>query len=332
MSNTRGECNNQKRVDVNGNTLPHECVKNHDGSSKSMEPEAILKLVIDLFENRDICIRRIVSDDDCSMKKTMRHNYKLLVSLGLLDKKDWPDNELGNKKSSGKLPVEIEEPTFLADFNHRVKSVGRALYELAVMGKKKSPVTKDLAKRIKGYWSKILKQVKLLDLVEDWKEIQKRVSAPIEHIFNNHQHCQVEWCYAKKAQQENKIYTPSETKPFYCKKKDKILYEQLCQAVEKFQTKRNVKECLHSFDTQMNEAINNIIPRYVPKYKHFGKTTTLDTRIAAVVGSKNMGYQSFYLTLLCMLVHTDVVNDSLIAKGIKRIDTIKTRNAMRKKQ
>ena len=45
----------------------HECPKNFEGSSKSMEASAILKMVEDSFLNRFFVIDIIVSNDDSTM-------------------------------------------------------------------------------------------------------------------------------------------------------------------------------------------------------------------------------------------------------------------------
>ena len=138
----------KKKKDEEGqpvNPPEHECTKNHDGSSKSMECEAILKIVVEAFLEREFMVGTIVADDDTTMKKTLRHNYKDNVRLGLLQKEDWPKNKKGKNIASGRLLNSVTSPQFLADFNHRVKSVGRAVYELALMGKSKSMVDKNLA-------------------------------------------------------------------------------------------------------------------------------------------------------------------------------------------
>jgi len=101
------------------------------------------------------------------------------------------------------------------------------------MSKSKSMVDKDLAKMMKKYWSKMLQQVKKLDLEEQWEEIEKRVRAPIEHLFNNHQFCQIDWCYALQAQKEGNAYTPDKKKPVYCKVKDKKMFDQLQECLKK---------------------------------------------------------------------------------------------------
>ena len=83
--------------------------------------------------------------------------------------------------TAGNLAKEIPEPAFLADFNHRVKSVGKVLYDLALMPKKRSPVDKAIAERLKRYWSKMLNQIRNLDVEKEWETTEARVRAPVEH-------------------------------------------------------------------------------------------------------------------------------------------------------
>ena len=54
----------------------HECSKNFEGSSKSMEASAILKMVEDSFYNRFFIIDVIVSNDDSTMQAVLNHPSK----------------------------------------------------------------------------------------------------------------------------------------------------------------------------------------------------------------------------------------------------------------
>ena len=50
---------------------------------------------------------------------------------------EWPRTKSdGKNKGNGRLPIHIPEQTFLADFNHRVKVVGKSVYFLATKPKK----------------------------------------------------------------------------------------------------------------------------------------------------------------------------------------------------
>ena len=182
----------------------HDCPKNYTGSSKSMEVEAIFQLVLEAWEN-NWAVGVIVSDDDTTMKSHLTHGYKDLIAAGKMRPEDWPRTQKGNKKSChGRLPLHITPPSFQADPNHRVKVVGKTIYEFAKMPQKQSQIDKALALRIKEYWGAMIKQVRKLNWDKDEKVIMSRVKAPIEHIFNNHKHCDIAWCYVLQARRDNK--------------------------------------------------------------------------------------------------------------------------------
>ena len=54
----------------------HECPKNFEGSSESMEASAVLKMVEDAFYNRFFIIDVIVSNDDSTMRAVLKHPSK----------------------------------------------------------------------------------------------------------------------------------------------------------------------------------------------------------------------------------------------------------------
>ena len=74
----------KKKHGENSTVERHDCVKNHWGSSKSMECEAILHITRDSFINRNFHIAVVVSDDDTTMKKILRHDYELMIAEGLM--------------------------------------------------------------------------------------------------------------------------------------------------------------------------------------------------------------------------------------------------------
>ena len=100
------------------------------------------------------------------------------------------------------MPLEIPERDFLADFNHRVKVFGKSVYNLATLAKRDSEVTNHQAERIKTNWGSMLKQIRHLDWNKDCDKIKKKVLAPIEHLFDNHEHCDASSCLVLKAKNE----------------------------------------------------------------------------------------------------------------------------------
>ena len=126
----------------------HECPKNHTGSSKSMECEAIFRMVKEAYYKHKYSISTIISDDDSTMKSNLKHSFEKKIEAGKMKKSEWPKTNGGSKKKdTGRLPLEIEDPSFLADFNHRMKVVGKSAYFLASMPKKESMVNKATAER-----------------------------------------------------------------------------------------------------------------------------------------------------------------------------------------
>ena len=99
---------------------------------------------------------------------------------------------------------------------------------------------------------------------------------------------------------------------------------------DKFSSFTKLCESIHEGDTQKNEGLNNAIARVAPKFKHYGATMTLKTRIFLVAAIANIGYKEFYLQFLPMLgipVNNEASN---LITGIKRHDEIKKINYVRK--
>ena len=76
-----------------------------------------------------------------------------------------------------------------------------------------------------------------------------------------------------------KKHLPEPSRPLFDRNVDAKMYQQLTDAFSKFQTEKIIQECLHEYDTQINEGLNMTVSRYVPKFEHYGTTMSLDTRI-----------------------------------------------------
>ena len=110
------------------------------------------------------------------------------------------------------------------------------------------------------------------------------------------------------------------------------MYQQIASAVERFQDDEHVKECLHLNDTNINESLNMSVSRLVPKFKHFGTTMALDSRVRLVLGVHNLGYAEFYLTLLHNLGCLDeMAIQQPISTSITRLSTRKMYMGTKKK-
>ena len=61
---------------------PHIFPKNHEGSSKSMETEAIFRMVIEAHDELGFCTKTIILDDDSTTKVNLKHSWKEKIKKG----------------------------------------------------------------------------------------------------------------------------------------------------------------------------------------------------------------------------------------------------------
>ena len=108
------------------------------------------------------------------------------------------------------------------------------------------------------------------------------------------------------------------------------MYSQIQKVVQNFSAIDTLKESMHSYSTQKNEALNQSIARVAPKFKHFGATLTLNTRISLVIAITNEGYATFYLQLLPQLVNLTIDNNRIVQSGIQQIEKMRQKNLNRK--
>ena len=256
-------CESSKRNNIP--IKPHKCVQNFptNKSSKSMEAAAILNMAINSVLDRKFVIRAIVSDDDSVMRAHLRHK---------LDEND--------PRDKGKLPKWIYEPIFLADPSHRIKAISKHFYALANQNVSQSRVNKSMAKRLKKNWGYMVRQNR--DKTID--EFVKNANAPLEHLFNNHEYCSPDWCDALKARKEGRVYIHPEG---YCNKNTETgakMYSQLAAITKKYGTASYLRQSMHPFNTQSNEALNFSQACLTPKSKSFHESFTFHHRHAIVVG------------------------------------------------
>jgi hypothetical protein len=118
--------------------LAHECVKNFDGSSGSMEPTAILVMYKMLFDKYQVIVGTIITDDDSSIKAKlkwsnddhMRNNNTVEVPK-IINR----NGKLVTRPDKGGVPYYMPEPKFLADPNHQQKMLANELYALEQLPK-----------------------------------------------------------------------------------------------------------------------------------------------------------------------------------------------------
>ena len=126
----------------------HSCFINHEGSSGSMEPKAVLELYEMLYAQQ-VVVAVIVCDDDSSIKAKLKwSNADHMTNHGT---NNYPTivNSKGNvvrRPDHGKLQAHMPEPVYVADPNHRRKTLAGELYGLKAKNKT-SPEEKELKEK-----------------------------------------------------------------------------------------------------------------------------------------------------------------------------------------
>ena len=70
---------------------------------------------------------------------------------------------------------------------------------------------------------------------------------------------------------------------------------------KKYISQEFLQHCMHSFDTQINEGLNNSVSAFANKGKHYGSTTSLITRVSIAAGIHLVGYHHFWTSCLTEL-------------------------------
>ena len=254
------------------------CPCNYDGSPGSMESDGMLWLIKRLHTMMSGCVfyEYIVSDDDTTMKKYLTH----------------PDKRpKGAVNIGGRLPKEIPEPCWFADPTHRAKCVAGKFFKY---NKSNSKMTKLDCLRLKKYYSYYIKTNRHKSV----EEIKEHIMAPLDHLFNDHQHCDSRWCHKKRNEEDsekcNEVGSERNKEGYYrCKTEDGELYETLCELYGPYITTERITQCKHEFDTQVNEGMNTCVAKYAPKNKHYSKSVSLEARVKVAAAIYNCGYHFF---------------------------------------
>jgi len=259
----------QRRIETGQLVKQHRCMKNYDGTSKSMEAAALVAMLCRMPQEKGVSIKAIISDDDSNGRKKAQH----------MDR-------------GGQLPPHVEEPKFLADPSHRKRVFARSIYNLANASRKVSKVTKGLASHIKYCYGACIKRYWLLPA----DEMSAKVWNVLEHISGKHEGCCESFCYDKKAQKLNVPYTPPVDHRI-CPESDGKTYNQLKEIFGQYASVEQMSYCNHPYDTQTNEVINQAIANVAPKSVCYSGTVSLMSRVALVVGMHTMGHIDFFRSL-----------------------------------
>ena len=325
----------------------HDCFKNHEGSSGSMEPIAVLEMFVSLYNER-VILGTIVADDDSSIRAKLKWNNEDHMFNNNTDEYPTIINSNGNevrRPDHGRIPRHMPEPSFVADPNHRRKTYTNCLCALLALPKtdpSSVPEEKRTAKQKKSKeWRLTLTKMDVKRLSKNFAFMIRTLKgksdeamlesgkAVLEHHFDNHDHCGL-WCRRK-----NNLDDP--TKFYRDKKKDALLYARLHSITARFVELEALKEVAHALDTCVNESFNNTISWLAPKNKVYCGSNSLLNRISIAIGVTSLGTLECFRRLferLGIQLTQDVVHFLTINSRSRqaRIDKCKTRESKRKRK
>ena len=156
----------------------------------------------------------------------------------------------------------------------------------------------------------------------------------LEHLFDNHIFCDPIWCKPLHLILQRKLLLDCRNvspvthhqilmrEKFYYRLKTEHseLYKQLLNAYLPYTTLERLKESLHPWSAQLNEALNNVVTKYAPKNCTYSATMALSNRIAIVVGVHNMGHLAYW-TKVFKLIDLPMYPD--LRENLQQLDRYK---------
>ena len=81
---------------------------------------------------------------------------------------------------------------------------------------------------------------------------------------------------------------------YRCKILHQRLYEQIKPIWDRLTTDERLLECMHYFDSQLNEALNTSVLKYARKGRTYCTTMSLTNRVMIAMGVHNLGYFRYW--------------------------------------
>ena len=120
---------------------------------------------------------------------------------------------------------------------------------------------------------------------------------PLNHLCNNHDYCNSEWCGQKKALEQGKIFRNDNVSKSYLdlnKNVDRQVYDNVLHIVKQFPTDKMLIESLHTVYNQANEGLNNRISYFAPKNANYARSSSLLNRVSITGGIHIDEYLHFF--------------------------------------
>ena len=237
---------------------PHDCRKNHSGSSKSMEPA----VAVDLFQrapSSNIKYHVYTGDDDTTTQSHIRE----------------------------KVSYDVEKQS---DVIHTKRSLLSKLYTLKSNGK--FPGCSLLSVKVISYLGKCFSYC-VAQNKDKPASLKAAIKNIVPHAFGKHENCDQLWCQFKK---DPTAYRHSEL-PFGKDLHGDSLEEALTAVFDDYSTDVVVKKLAPATNSQRNEAFNNVVGSKNPKIRFYGGSESSDFLVACGVSQTNEGREYICQTL-----------------------------------
>jgi hypothetical protein len=274
----------------------HRCPRNYPKSKspKTMETASTVIMVTSVFNSdADVFVEYICIDDDTTMMSHLRR-----------------------KSDGGNLPdtMPTNFPIRISDLNHRIRSIGHVVFDLARSTMENSRVTTFVAYRYKKALSYFV-----YGMINDNCTAQTFIAnklAPLEHIFGNHEFC-TEQCPGKRAIVSKEDYR-SKIPPLD-KKMHRDIYLDLHETTKPYFEPERVAQIVQEKmpteivigGTQPCEAVNNADCCMAPKNRHYSSTCSLGDRSSTMVGTHNLGEIRFYTSVSDCIIDVPLNSNQL---------------------
>lgn len=184
----------------------------------------------------------------------------------------------------------MPEPKFLADPAHRKKTLWNRLCKL--LGRKKANRCGFTEMDIVWLTTNFVYMTHSLNSIcqSEWEDA---AAAALEHHFDNHIHCG-EFC---KRLKELRGELEVSDKFHRSKTSDSHLCAALNKTMSEFVTLKRLGEVAHTCDTNVNEALNNVIAWLAPKNKTHCRSDSLLNRVSIGICIFVLGFEEFFVSV-----------------------------------
>jgi len=114
---------------------------------------------------------------------------------------------------------------------------------------------------------------------------------------------------------------------YLCKISDAKLYKQICDVYLPNVSDFALRECAHTWDTQLNESLNLSVAKYAEKRKTYSMSMSLTNRVSVAVGIRNEGYIGYWESVFKRI---GLKLGASLTETLKNKDIIKQRDNMKK--